>query len=154
MKSIVAKINNALNKIRLVDRFLIIIMAILLIQSVYTLFVHETVSQEENCIDIIVRTSAAAIFGYFLSGNFTKQRSSLQNNTMAVSETFRENDTPARCNKLQITVISVIGIVSLICLLLLRNFSQMTPQTASTVSQLRDFISASVGFLVSCGKKE
>lgn len=174
MKNIGVKLNNALSRIRLVDRFLILIMAILLMQSAYTLFVHETVSQETNSIDIIVRTSAAAIFGYFLSGNFTKRTSSLSTQNIqdcvmtvpeqeAVKSNSSENTEAAfdeaghisgRCNKLQIAVISVIGIVCLTFLLVLRNFSQITPQTASTVSQLRDFTSACVGFLVSCGKKE
>lgn len=176
MKSIVIKSKNIFVKIRLVDKFLILIMAILLIQSAYTLFVHETVSQEENSVDIIVRTSAAAIFGYFISGNFTKRTPSLlsqniqdceitdseseievvkKNSSENVKDSFDETvHITEKCNGLQITVISIIGIICLILLLILRNFSQITPQTASTVSQLRDFTSACVGFLVSCGKKE
>lgn len=68
--------NAALAKIHLVDKFLIIFMIILLLQSAYNLFVYESASAETNSIDIIVRTSTAAIFGYFLSTNFIRHASS------------------------------------------------------------------------------
>lgn len=45
-------------------------MAVLLIQSAYTLFFPEESSQLSGSIDIVIRTSAAGIFGYFLSANF------------------------------------------------------------------------------------
>lgn len=66
----------ALARIHLVDKFLIIFMIILLLQSAYNLFVYESSSAESNSIDIIIRTSTAAIFGYFLSTNFIRHASS------------------------------------------------------------------------------
>lgn len=52
-----------------VDRSLLVFMVILLVQSVYSVFFHAA-GKTASDIDVIVRTSAAAIFGYFLSANF------------------------------------------------------------------------------------
>lgn len=45
-------------------------MAVLMLQSLYTLFFPGWDSQLSGSIDVVVRTSAAAVFGYFLSANF------------------------------------------------------------------------------------
>lgn len=71
-------IRAALSKIHLVDKFLIVFMIILLAQSAYNLFANESVSAETHNIDVIVRTSTAAIFGYFLSTNFICRGASQQ----------------------------------------------------------------------------
>lgn len=59
-------------KIHLVDRCLLIFMLIFLIQSAYSMFFFDAASQQNNDIDIIIRTSSSAIFGYFLSANFVQ----------------------------------------------------------------------------------
>lgn len=66
------RIFSALAKIHIVDKFLIVFMMILLFQSAYNLFMNQTVTGESNSIDVIIRTSTAAIFGYFLSTNFIR----------------------------------------------------------------------------------
>lgn len=63
----------AWQQLHLVDRCLLILMAILLAQSTYTLFFPAGYGQLSGSIDIVIRTSAAAIFGYFLSANFAAQ---------------------------------------------------------------------------------
>lgn len=50
-------------------------MAVLLLQSAYSLFVPPASGELAGDIDIIVRTSSAAIFGYFLSANFVRRAS-------------------------------------------------------------------------------
>ena len=60
---------SAWGKIPLVDRCLLVFMVLLLFQSAYSLF-FPAAGEAAGDIDIIVRTSAAAIFGYFLSANF------------------------------------------------------------------------------------
>lgn len=62
--------------IHLVDKCLIVFMAVLLLQSAYSLLVHPGGWAQGSEIDVIVRTSSAAIFGYFLSANFIKHSSS------------------------------------------------------------------------------
>ena len=65
-----------LSTIHPVDLALILIMAILLLQSVYNIFICSDIQSSSSEIDIIVRTSAASIFGYFLSGNFMRHSDS------------------------------------------------------------------------------
>ena len=60
----------AWQQLHLVDRCLLILMAVLLAQSTYTLFFPGGEGQLSGSIDIVIRTSAASIFGYFLSANF------------------------------------------------------------------------------------
>ena len=60
----------AMRRIHPVDKGLLLFMLILLIQSAANLFFPAGDSSTAGEIDIVVRTSAAAIFGYFLSANF------------------------------------------------------------------------------------
>lgn len=181
MKSVWIKIKDLIGKICLVDRFLMLFMLILLLYTAVNLFTDTISSQDTNTIDVIIRTSSAAVFGYFVSSNFIKTNSSdttqgqnispevLNVNTekriesaafpdTAKTETetasIRESTTPVSVyyNKMQIAIVSVIGILSLILLFVAGKLCEITPETSATVSQLRDFISACVGFLVSCGK--
>lgn len=57
-------------EIAISDKALIIIIFILLIQCIYNLFTPEPINSNEITICIVVRTSVASIFGYFLSENF------------------------------------------------------------------------------------
>lgn len=61
-----------LDRIHPVDKGLLVFMLVLLIQSAYSIFCPAGAGQAAEDIDIIVRTSAAAIFGYFLSANFIR----------------------------------------------------------------------------------
>lgn len=63
---------NCFYEIPLVDRCLIIFMFILMIQLAGSMFLRGDPIPEIKSIDVIVRTSAASIFGYFLSANFIK----------------------------------------------------------------------------------
>lgn len=65
-----------LDRIHPVDKSLLLFMLVLLIQSAYSMFCPGGTGQAAEDIDIIVRTSAAAIFGYFLSANFIRHTAS------------------------------------------------------------------------------
>lgn len=65
-----------LKRIHPVDKGLLLFMAVLLAQSAYSIFCPGGAGQAAEDIDIIVRTSAAAIFGYFLSANFIRHTAS------------------------------------------------------------------------------
>ncbi len=91
-------------KIKLIDRCLIMFMFLLLAQSIYGLLTGETDSQSTNSIDIVLRTTSAAIFGYFLSANFIKRTStpnnSSQNQSAAPSVIQNSSeDTPVNTTK-------------------------------------------------------
>lgn len=60
-------------RIHLVDRCLMLFMIVLLLQSAYSIFALGDADGGNKDIDIIVRTSSAAIFGYFLSADLRRK---------------------------------------------------------------------------------
>ena len=126
----------SVSSIHPVDRYLILFTVVLLAQSVYSLFAPEQTPLAGN-IDTMVRTSLAAVFGYFLSA--------------------REEGTPEQrrtCHCLRAAAAAGIGLFCLATLLVLRNLALWDAGSAggesvtATVAQFRDFISGCVGFLI------
>lgn len=183
MKKSWIKSKGLITKIGLVDRFLILFMLILLLYTAIGLFTGMTDSQNSDMIDTIIRTSAASIFGYFISSNFVKTNTtnsttdSYSNNLNIPAQTNYEtlNVPPSNqsefvtsaddakesadvtkfssdqisCSKLQVIIVSAIGGCALILLFITKFFIVETSKISATVSQLRDFVSACIGFLVS-----
>ncbi|MGI6025414.1 MAG: hypothetical protein ACOX7G_00385 [Candidatus Scatomorpha sp.] len=129
-------------RIRLMDRCLLAYMAILLAQSAYSLFSAAALSTETSGIDIIVRTSTAAIFGYFLSANYRLEAAPGEDGL----------DDPG--NRLQVATTAGIGLFCLLTLLAFRAAALRDPGLAAsdsataTLAQLRDFVSGCVGCLI------
>lgn len=177
----------ALRSVCIVDRFLILFMLLLFAYTGHHLFHGAAAVQETNAVDVIVRTSMASIFGYFLSNNMVRTRrpappvsapapadsqgregedsgqprgkigfsgasSRPIEGAGGIQFSQEEPPQPQSCSRLQVTVVSLVGLASLGTLLASRAFCQATPEGTAIVSQLRDFVSASIGFLVSCGK--
>lgn len=179
MKRIFENIKQSLDAISLIDKILMAYMGILLVYIAIHLIWGATL-QESTSVDTIIRTSASAIFGYFISNNFIRSNSDTESKNIsssnAVKPVANENavnemniqtqsdlieqekntavNTSVCCSRLQIIVVSAIGFIALVLLLISRNYTQTTPEFSATVSQLRDFLSASIGFLVSCGKSK
>ncbi len=65
------KIKTACSHISLIDKFLLFFLFLFLVQIVYGLFSASESSVLSNSVDIIIRTYASAVFGYFLSGRFS-----------------------------------------------------------------------------------
>ena len=187
--AILKRIRNMLSGVSLVDVVLVLFMMVLLAYLTAHLFTGIEPDKESNSIDIIVRTSAAGVFGYFISRNFgRKVRKTSSGSTSAVSrqtidaatsspigfraqspsdpeqgtlntvdpsaEVTEYADTvqaAAQCDRMQVIVVSAIGLISLIILLIARQIHSTAGDFAAIVSQLRDFLSASIGFLISCG---
>ncbi len=149
-------------------------MIILMIQATYSLFVISEYSKEINSIDVVIRTSAAAIFGYFLSANFVRNTSHSKDiddedkelkkleviNALEHSNKGKEKTKePAQINlenRLQIIIATCMCIFCLLVLIILRNVAEFMPNikvshnTVITISQFRDFVSSCVGFLIGC----
>lgn len=88
---------SSLSKIHLVDKCLLLFMTILLFQSAYYLFAGGTPTSEIGSIDLIFRTSSAAIFGYFLSANFIRHPNLPADNHTAGSKTITSpSDDPSK----------------------------------------------------------
>lgn len=176
-----------IGRIHLVDKCLLVILALLMTQSALNLFLHEQMSAETNGIDVVVRTSSASIFGYLVSINFNQHRKRSANKTTQSSAptkisggvggvptaqigfqaqgggeggpavprppTLAEEDIKAaerRSDRAQILVVASVGIISLVILLIFRNFIDPVAANAGSVTQFRDFVSGSVGFLIGC----
>jgi hypothetical protein len=66
-------------------------MAILLAHTAFNLFSHSATTQTTNAIDVIFRTSSAAIFGYFLSGNFNHSGNAKQISVLSENNNIHIN---------------------------------------------------------------
>lgn len=64
-----------IRKISIVDQFLMVFMLILFVYTIVQIFMGVAASQDDNTVGVIVRTSLASIFGYFISSNFAGGRS-------------------------------------------------------------------------------
>ena len=182
MKLLFRKIRDGIRRVSLVDWFLLAFMAALFSYTLHSLFLSPP-EQEIGSVDVVVRTSAAAIFGYFLSRNSLQTSPPPSGNTAILppailpetgaTPTARaqigfslspatENPVPGGasssesqrdgCANFQIIVVSCIGLFSLILLFLIHEGIVGSRSVTAAASQLRDFVSASVGFLVSSGK--
>lgn len=126
-------------RVRLVDGCLLTFLAVLLAQSAFSLF--SASSAETEGIDIIVRTSAAAVFGHLLSGG---------------GRCPQEPRDPAesRAARFRALAAATIGIFCLLTLLAYRVVLLHCPgfsapdSAAATVAQLRDFVSGCIGCLI------
>lgn len=174
-------------KNRIGGSFLILFMLILMLYTAIGLFIGMTDSQNSNMVDIIIRTSSAFIFGYFISSNFVKLSKpdsttvSYNNNLNIMAQ---ENDLNTQLKnqirfvmpgdvekaesgktsvtgysldivqsgKLQMCIVSSIGICSLILLFITKFLAQTISEASAVISQLRDFVSSCMGFLISCGR--
>lgn len=148
------------NEISISDKALIFIMAILLTQCIYNLFNPDLTTENAVSVGVIVRTSVASIFGYFLSESFLKNEVIKSEDSDIVlpldNNINKENlnsikKTPKNyiCTKtVQILIASVVCIISLVSLILANNLNLLPSDTDPSVIQLRDLIGSCVGFLL------
>lgn len=185
MRKLWKRFKKSIQSLCLVDRFLMLFMLVLFGYLVVKVFFGAGGSQDNDTIGVIVRTSLASIFGYFISSNFAAGASSSQmtdargvhlpSETLNPSPSARlrnqigfetsvlqssgevssAKESPApvkRCGKAQVYVVASIGLCSLVILLATTKLQDAASEIAAMKSQLRDFVSACIGFLVSCGK--
>ena len=153
-----------------VDVFLILFLLLLLIQSAFNLLFDQTFTADTNAIDVVVRTSAALIFGSFLSGQDKVETPSTQAKSTPAPMTLSSALPPENIPSGQIGFsapmpsssldevssppafsekpVALVGLFSLILLLIVHNFTTVTPNMSATLSQLRDFVCGCIGFLV------
>ena len=136
----------------MLNKCLMLIMLIMLLQSAASIFMGGVTVQMVGNIDVVTRTSSAAIFGYFLGDKFIIDGASLEEATCS----SKQSSTADKRNHsdVQSVVIVIIGVFCLIVLLTLRNMmqlgmiSELSGSAASTITQFRDFVSGCVGFLI------
>ncbi len=139
--------------ISFLDKVLIVFMIILLCELIFIMIDETQLTELEGRIEVVFRTSAASIFGYFLSSNFLN-RSHEDNRKKEPAK--KKEAAPQRLSikektaiNFQIVVAAFIGLVSIAVLIYIRNFDEPgNLANVASVSQFRDFFSASVGFLL------
>lgn len=167
------------HRLHLVDRLLLIFMVILLAQSARSLFSYECVSQNSDAMHTAIRTTAASIFGYFISAGFRgakqdgastqagsdlasgQNRTSDLNTQTSLSENEemssearskttvdQSSDSTDQRLRQQMLIVGIIGISSLLILVIACDSTKDSSSAAAALSQLRDFVSGSVGFLI------
>lgn len=172
------KIRNTFSRISIIDKFLLIFLFFFLVQITYGLFVSLESSAQTNSIDAIIRTFTSTVFGYFLSGRFSDSPSgnitlaippkatqttptspsSIQNKigfsdipadkTDSGNAVLRTVPVPASKHMFQTMIVASVGLISLIIILILRNTSAITDAMTAPLTQLRDMLSSSIGFLI------
>ncbi|MGL6174571.1 MAG: hypothetical protein ACRC1P_08185 [Cellulosilyticaceae bacterium] len=153
-------------RISIKDKALIIIMALLMWQSAYVLFSGDGANPNSKSIDVVVRTTSAAVFGYFLSANFLNRNAEKEEESKdgVIEETTCVCQTVKKIEKnkvdevedeqyktyfiTQIIIAATIGIVSLIILSIARDIPGIPIESISALAQFRDFVSGCVGFLI------
>ncbi|MDR5588436.1 MULTISPECIES: hypothetical protein [Clostridium] len=178
MKERFSYLKKILSKICLGDKCLIIFMIIIFIHVTFDLFIGGNgINSEEtvNAIDIIVRTTIASIFGYFISSNFVKNKKEIldekesnkcylenknsnkaylnDNKKLIINNNNEHLDGENKQNRAseeQIIIVFIIGLASMILLLLVRDFIQVSNPDIPIISQLRDIVCGCVGFLLGC----
>lgn len=68
------KVGAYIASVSLLDRFLVVYLVLFLIHIIYALFSGKAVSTQMNSIDVVLRTFASAVYGYFLSGILQKRK--------------------------------------------------------------------------------
>lgn len=142
-------VKNFFAKLSFTDKMLLVFMSIIYTQIVFNLITNEISNENTSPIDTIVRTAASSIFGYFLGTNIDESdENELEEKTEVVvkSVVYKKTNTKT-------VIISILGIISLLIMLYLRNFTTLTYSSIASISQLKDFVSASIGYLVSKNTK-
>ncbi|MEG2106742.1 MAG: hypothetical protein RRY79_08165 [Clostridia bacterium] len=164
--------------LHLTDKCLLVFMLILMAQSAHNLFSHELAMQLSSPLDVVIRTTAAAIFGYFISANFqnggrgdvgagdaeaapVRRISALDGGGTSAKIGFSAPSESAEAGRgdarvtpeetrgcLQILVVAATGLTALVLLIIAHDFFKESAAATATISQLRDFVSGSVGFLI------
>ena len=148
----------------IVDYFLFLFMIILMSQTVYNLFMNETIGNK-SVIDTALRTTTSGLFGYYIGKGFIQGDSVEHNIKKDMKDTAKDNslqlkninhsnsdDAKSRRN-IQIILVGSLGVIALAVLIITRNTSVVTNEKTATLSQLRDIVSGSTCFLISQTKR-
>lgn len=122
------------------DIWLLSFFAIHLLYITLCVFFPLTQGDEKSVLDVVMRTSAAVLVGYFLSKSFLNEKIS---DKMHKEKNIRLT--------IQSNVVGSVGLFSLLIVLTVR-YSDFISLPYNIVSQLRDFYLASIAFLMGTAK--
>ncbi len=139
---------------------LLILLAMLLVQTGISLFVKTQSADGIEQLDIIFRTALSSIFGFIISIVAGGKPKIEKKQVIVELEQKDAQDEKKSASKnimvnIQIVVITGICIYCLLAIITVRNFPHLvaaTSSSSSTISLYRDFISGGIGALIGLSK--
>lgn len=175
-KSLLQNMRKSISHMRLTDRFLLVFLLLLLLQSTHHIFFYEQLPAGYEALDTMIRSSAATIFGYFISGAFggdtkvqktdaqtsfniedanlqTRETNPQPPSNLTTTTSDITKNTPLsqaqRCRiRQQILIVAGIGLFSILILFHARICGPSHQHAIAALSQFQDFLVGSIGFLV------
>ena len=132
--------NHTFNRINTNDIWLLSFFAIHFVYIALCVFLPLPQGDEKSVLDVVMRTSAAVLVGYFLSKNFMSVKIS--------DKTLAEKSIRIT---IQTNVVGAVGLFSLAMILAVR-FHGSISLPYNVLAQLRDFYLAAVAFLMGTAK--
>lgn len=132
--------NHTFNRINTNDIWLLSFFAIHFVYIALCVFLPLPQGDEKSVLDVVMRTSAAVLVGYFLSKNFMSVKIS--------DKTLAEKSIRIT---IQTNVVGAVGLFSLVMILAVR-FHGSISLPYNVLAQLRDFYLAAVAFLMGTAK--
>ena len=155
---------HSLRHMRLSDRCLCLFLLFLLLQSAWLIFLPPDLTKEFDAMDAMIRSSAATIFGYFISNAFGSMPEKSENEIPLESREKIPAESPSEeaplpsgtnCRiRQQILIVAGVGFFSLVILTFVRMCTSPSQDAIASLSQFQDFLVGSIGFLVGHAKYE
>ncbi len=134
-----------IKRIKMVDKFIIIILTILVINSAVSIFfVDDGTKQTAVKIDLVLRTTLSSIVGYVLSSNFISNKVP----TINKCEEIVDEELKKKERNIQLMIIGTVAIVSIITLLIARHFCYDRNLNGLNIALLTDICVGCIGFLI------
>lgn len=163
-KCLSQRLRHSLRHMRLSDRCLCVFLLFLLLQSAWHIFLPPDLTKEFDAMDAMIRSSAATIFGYFISNAFGSIPKKNENEIplesrekISTESSLEEEPLPLGINcriRQQILIVAGVGFFSLIILTFVRMYTSPSQDAIASLSQFQDFLVGSIGFLVGHAKYE
>lgn len=161
-KCLAQRFRHSLRHMRLSDRCLCLFLLFLLLQSAWHIFLLPDLTKEFDAMDAMIRSSAATIFGYFISNAFGSMPEKSENEIPLESREKISEDAPSEeaplpsgtnCRiRQQILIVAGVGFFSLVILTFVRMCTSPSQDAIASLSQFQDFLVGSIGFLVGHAK--
>lgn len=122
-----------------------------MVQAIVGLFMSYGDNNISDKIDVVIRTTMASIFGYFVSSNFVKNDicdSGLDPNSFESKHFKEEQKKLNKKHDLQIKIVGSVCVISMFFLFIIRYFAYADNDSLAYVFLFRDFVCTSIGFLI------
>ena len=163
-KCLAKRLRHYMRHTRRSERCLCLFLLFLLLQSAWHIFLPPDLTKEFDAMDAMIRSSAATIFGYFISNAFGSMPEKSENEIPLESREKIPAESPSEeaplpsgtnCRiRQQILIVAGVGFFSLVMLTFVRMCTSPSQDAIASLSQFQDFLVGSIGFLVGHAKYE